>query len=201
MDDLRSAIEAVLFASGDSVPIGRLSLAFACDEEEIKAAARELEEEYISGNRGIRLLFLEDRLQLCSAPEYSEYIIKTLDERKRPGLTKPALEVLAIVAYYQPVTRAYIDQMRGVDSSYTVSMLLERGLIEVSGKLEAPGRPSLLSTTEAFLRTVGLTSIEDLPRLPDMTASEGTEELRQRVEELRSAADMDQISISEISDL
>ena len=201
MDDLRSAIEAVLFASGESVPIGRLSLAFACDEEEIKAAARELEEEYASGNRGIRLLFLEDRLQLCSAPEYSEYIIKTLDERKRPGLTKPALEVLAIVAYYQPVTRAYIDQMRGVDSSYTVSMLLERGLIEVSGKLEAPGRPSLLSTTEAFLRTAGLASIEDLPRLPDMMASEGTEALRQRVEELRSSADMDQISISELSDL
>ena len=199
MDDLKSAIEAVLFASGDSVPVGRLSLSFACDEEEIIAAAKELEEEYSSEKRGIRMLFLEDRLQLCSAPEYSDYIIRTLDERKRPGLTKPALEVLAIIAYYQPVTRAYIDQMRGVDSSYTVSMLLERGLIEVSGKLDAPGRPSLLTTTEAFLRTAGLASIEELPRLPDMKASEGTEALRQRVEELRSAADMDQISISELN--
>ena len=135
MDDLKSAIEAVLFASGDSVPVGRLSLSFACDEEEIIAAAKELEEEYSSEKRGIRMLFLEYRLQLCSAPEYSDYIIRTLDERKRPGLTKPALEVLAIIAYYQPVTRAYIDQMRGVDSSYTVSILLERGLIKVSGKL------------------------------------------------------------------
>ena len=107
--------------------------------------------------------------------------------------------MLAIVAYYQPVTRAYIDQMRGVDSSYTVGVLLERGLIEVSGKLDAPGRPSLFSTTEAFLRNAGLSSIEDLPPLPDMAASDNTERLRQRVEELRSAVDKDQITISELS--
>ena len=89
--------------------------------------------------------------------------------------------------------------MRGVDSSYTVGVLLERGLIEVCGKLDAPGRPSLLQTTEAFLRTAGLSSIDELPRLPDMTSSEGTEALRQRVEELRSSADTDQITISELS--
>ncbi len=199
MDDLKSAIEAVLFASGDSVSVGRLSLAFGCEEDEIISAAKELEEELASAGRGIRLLFLEDRLQLCSAPEYARHIIRTLDERKRPALTKPALEVLAIVAYYQPVTRAYIDQMRGVDSSYTVGVLLERGLIEVSGKLDAPGRPSLFITTEAFLRNTGLSSLEELPRLPDMEDGEGTEKLRQRVEELRSTVDKDQISISELS--
>lgn len=199
MDDLKSAIEAVLFASGDSVPVGRLSLTFSCSEEEIIGAAKKLEEEYSSGNRGIRLLFLEDRLQLCSAPEFADCIARTLDERKRHSLTRPALEVLAIIAYYQPVTRAYIDQMRGVDSSYTISMLLEKGLIEVSGKLDAPGRPSLLKTTEAFLRAAGLSSIDELPRLPDMTVSEGTEALRQRVEELRASSDKDQISISELS--
>lgn len=199
MDDLKSAIEAVLFASGDSVPVGRLSLAFGCSEDEINSAASELENELASDGRGIRLVFLEDRLQLCSAPEYAPQIIRALDERKRPTLTKPALEVLAIVAYYQPVTRAYIDQMRGVDSSYTVGVLLERGLIEVSGKLDAPGRPSLFSTTEAFLRNAGLSSIEDLPPLPDMAASDNTERLRQRVEELRSAVDKDQITISELS--
>ena len=199
MDDLKSAIEAVLFASGDSMPVGRLSLAFGCEEEEIISAAKELEAELASVGRGIRLLFLEDRLQLCSAPEYAQHVIRALDERKRPTLTKPALEVLAIVAYYQPVTRAYIDQMRGVDSSYTVGVLLERGLIEVSGKLDAPGRPSLFRTTEAFLRNAGLSSLEELPQLPDMAASEGTEKLRQRVEELRSTVDKDQISISELS--
>ena len=198
MDDLKSALEAVLFASGDSVPVGRLSLTFSCADEEIIGAAKELEKEYISDNRGIRLLFLEDRLQLCSAPEYADYIAVTLDERKRQSLTRPALEVLAIVAYYQPVTRAYIDQMRGVDSSYTVGMLVERGLIEVCGKLEAPGRPSLLKTTETFLRMAGLSSLDELPRLPDMTASEGTEALRQRVEELRSSTDTNQITISEL---
>ena len=199
MDDLKSAIEAVLFASGDSVPVGRLSLAFGCGEDEIISAAKDLETELVSSGRGIRLLFLEDRLQLCSASEFAPYIVKTLDERKRPTLTKPALEVLSIVAYYQPVTRAYIDQMRGVDSSYTVGVLMERGLIEVSGKLDAPGRPSLFKTTEAFLRITGLSSLEDLPRLPDMTASEGTEKLRQRVEELRSTVNKDQISISDLS--
>ncbi len=199
MDDLKSAIEAVLFASGDSVPVGRLSLAFGCEEEEIICAAKDLEDELASAGRGIRLVFLEDRLQLCSAPEFAPQIIKALDERKKPTLTKPALEVLAIVAYYQPVTRAYIDQMRGVDSSYTVGVLLERGLIEVSGKLDAPGRPSLFKTTESFLRNTGLSSIEELPILPDMTVSDSTEKLRQRVEELRSAVDKDQITISEIS--
>ena len=199
MDDLKSAIEAVLFSSGDSVPVGRLSLAFGCEEEKIISAAKELEEDLATAGRGIRLLFLEDRLQLCSAPEYAQKIIMALDERKKPTLTKPALEVLAIVAYYQPVTRAYIDQMRGVDSSYTVGVLLERGLIEVSGKLYAPGRPSLFKTTEACLRNAGLSSIDELPQLPDMSVSDSTEKLRQRVEELRSAVDKDQITISEIS--
>ena len=198
MDELKSALEAVLFAAGDCVPISKLSLVFACEEGTITETARLLEEEYREQNRGIRLLRLGDKLQLCSAPEWAEAVVKTLDERRRTSLSQPALEVLAIVAYYQPVTRAYIDTMRGIESAYTVSSLLEKGLIEISGRLEAPGRPALFRTTDAFLRVMGVSSLEELPPLPDLQTSDGTEQLRARVEELRAAADNDQITISEL---
>ena len=199
MDDLKSAIEAVLFAAGDSVPVSRLSLVFACGEETILEAAEALEEEYRSRNRGVRLVRLGDKLQLCSAPEWADAVIRALDDRKRPSLSQPALEVLTIVAYFQPVTRAYIETMRGIDSSYTISSLLEKGLIEISGRLEAPGRPALYRTTDAFLRVMGISSPEELPPLPDLKTSEGTEQLRQRVEELRSAGNSDQITMSELA--
>jgi segregation and condensation protein B len=103
------------------------------------------------------------------------------------------------VAYFQPVTRAYIETMRGIDSSYTIGSLLEKGLIEISGRLEAPGRPALFRTTDAFLRVMGISSPEELPPLPDLKTSEGTEQLRQRVEELRSAGNSDQITMSELA--
>ena len=199
MDNLKSAIEAVLFAAGDSVPVSKLSLVFACGEETILEAAEALEEEYRSGNRGVRLIRLGDKLQLCSAPEWADAIIRALDDRKRPSLSQPALEVLTIVAYFQPVTRAYIETMRGIDSSYTIGSLLEKGLIEISGRLEAPGRPALFRTTDAFLRVMGISSPEELPPLPDLKTSEGTEQLRQRVEELRAAGNSDQITMSEMA--
>ena len=123
MTDLKSALEAVLFAAGDPVPIGRLSLAFAAPPEEIESAAALLAEEYEREGRGIRLLRMEDRLQLCSAPDFVSLITKTLEQRRPPMLSAAALETLAIVAYYQPVTRAVVEKMRGVDSSYTVSSL------------------------------------------------------------------------------
>ena len=198
MDNLKSAIEAVLFAAGDSVPVSKLSLVFACEEETILEAAKVLEDEYATQNRGVRLLRLGDKLQICSSPEWADAIIRTLDEHKRPSLSQPALEVLTIVAYFQPVTRAYIETMRGVDSSYTIGALMERGLIEISGRLEAPGRPALFRTTDAFLRVMGISSPEDLPPLPDLKTSDGTEQLRQRVEELRAAENSDQITMSEL---
>ena len=101
--------------------------------------------------------------------EYADYVRKTLESRKPARLSQPALEVLAIIAYYQPVTRAYVDQVRGVDSSYTVGLLLERDLIEESGRLAVPGRPILYRTTKTFLRSFGLSSLEELPELPSGT--------------------------------
>ena len=140
MAELTSALEAILFASGESIPAARLSLVLGASEDEVFRSAEELAQSYESGHRGIRLLRLEDKLQLCSAPEYAPYITKALEQRKPAMLSQSALETLAIVAYFQPVTRAYIDQIRGVDSSYTVSTLLERGLIEAAGRLDVPGR-------------------------------------------------------------
>ena len=129
---------------------------------------------------------MNDSLQLCSAPEYATYVLRALEQRRPPKLSQSALEVLAVVAYFQPVTRAYIDQVRGVDSSYTVSSLVERGLIESSGKLEAPGRPSLYQTSELFLRTMGMTTLDELPVLPDLSSGEGTEKLQAAIEELQN---------------
>ena len=197
--DISSAIEAILFAAGESVPIDRLSLILGTDEEEISLAGRELAEKYEREGRGMRILRLDDRLQMCSAPEYAPYITKTLEHRKPPMLSQPALETLAVVAYFQPVTRAYIDQVRGVDSSYTVGVLVERRLIEVCGKLEAPGRPSLFRTTDVFLRTMGIEKLSELPPLPDVTNGEGMEKLQNAIDELQNSTNKDQITMSEFT--
>ncbi len=181
MTDIKAALEAVLFAAGESVPIDRLSLVFAAEQDEILQAAKELAEEYDTEKRGIRLLRMDNRLQLCSAPEYAQLIVKTLEQRKPPMLSQAALETLTIVAYYQPVTRAVIEKMRGVDSSYTVSALQERGLIQPCGRLEVPGRPTLYATTDAFLRVMGIETLQQLPPLPEVQGSEGTEQLRKSI--------------------
>lgn len=189
MIDLKAAVEAVLFAAGEPVPVARLSLILGVGEEDVLLAGQELADQFEREQRGIRVLRLEDKLQMCSAPEYAPVIIKALEQRKPPMLSQPALETLAIVAYFQPVTRAYIDQVRGVDSSYTVSMLNERGLIEICGRLEVPGRPSLFRTTDQFLRTFGLQKLEDLPHLPDMTQSDGVDKLQKAINDLQDASD------------
>ena len=197
--DISAALEAILFAAGESVPLGRLSLVLDTDEKELEQIARELADRYEREGRGMRILFLEDKLQMCSAPDYAPLIIKTLEQRKPPMLSQSALETLAIVAYFQPVTRAYIDRVRGVDSSYTVGALMDRGLIEIAGRLEAPGRPALFRTTDVFLRTVGISKLEQLPPLPDLTGSEGVEKLQQAIDELQNAAAPGQLSLSEVT--
>lgn len=195
--NIKSAIEAILFAAGEPVPAARISLILGAAEEDVFAAAKELADEYSFDQRGIRLLRLDNKLQLCSAPEYAEVITKTLEQRKPPMLSQPALETLAIVAYFQPVTRAYIDQVRGVDSSYTVGVLLDRGLIERCGKLDVPGRPSLLRTTDVFLRTMGVSSLEELPELPDITAGDGVKKLEDAIEKLSTVGE-NQMEIEEL---
>lgn len=199
MIDIVSVIEAILFAAGDSVPIARLSLILGVSEEEVISAASELQETYSSGQRGMRILRLEDKLQMCSAPEFAPYIGKALEQRKPPVLSQPALETLAVVAYFQPVTRAYVEQVRGVDSSYTVGMLCERGLIEECGRLDVPGRPLLFRTTDVFLRTMGISALSELPPLPDMTNGEGIEKLQTAIDKLQGTGGSEQISLSEVT--
>ncbi len=200
MSDLSSAIEAILFASGEAFSINRISLILGVEIKDVELAAALLRDEYEQNNRGIRILRLDDKLQMCSSPEYAQIISLAMEQRKPPMLSQSALETLAIVAYFQPVTRAYIDQVRGVDSSYTVSSLAEKGLIEICGKLDVPGRPSVFKTTDVFLRTMGISSLDELPELPDISSSEGMDKLKSEIERLRSE-EYRQIAISDISDV
>ena len=166
LKELEHTIEGILFAAGDPVPMERLAVTLEQDVETVERVCRGLADEYRYQRRGICLVRTENSWQMCTAPEYAPYIRKTLEHRKPPKLSQTALEVLAIVAYFQPVTRAYIEQIRGVDSSYTVGLLLERQLIEEAGRLPVPGRPMQFRTTHHFLRTFGLPSLEELPELP-----------------------------------
>jgi len=185
--DIECIIEAILFVSGEPVRLSRIASVLGVDEFDIDAAANRMRDKYSFNRRGIRLLKLDDSLQLCSSPEYADYIRLTLEARKPPKLSQPALEVLSIVAYFQPVTKAYVEQIRGVDSAYTVGLLLERGLVEACGRLSAPGRPMLFKTTHAFLRTFGLESLRDLPMLPQIEAGEdGREGIAAAIAELKA---------------
>ena len=167
LKELESAMEAILFAAGEPVGVERLCLGLDLDRTTVDMVAQRLMDHYSYERRGLRLVRLDSSYQLCSAPECAPYVRKTLENRKPARLSQPALEVLAVIAYYQPVTRAYIDQVRGVDSAYTVSLLLERELIEECGRLAVPGRPILYQTTKNFLRSFGLSALEELPELPD----------------------------------
>ena len=168
--ELESALEAILFASGEPVQVDRICVALDIDRPTVEQLLQKLMDYYAYERRGIRLLRMEDTWQLCSAPDYADVIRKAFEIRKPAKLSQPALEVLTIIAYYQPTTRAYVDQIRGVDSSYTVGLLLDRHLIEECGRLQVPGRPRLYRTTKAFLRAFHLKSLDDLPEIPGLEA-------------------------------
>lgn len=173
LKELQAALESILFASGEPVAADRLCVGLDVDRPTLDQVAQHLMDEYSFQHRGIRLIKLDGSYQLCSAPEYAEYVRKTLESRKPARLSQSALEVLSVIAYYQPATRAYVDQIRGVDSSYTVGLLLERDLIEECGRLAVPGRPILYRTTKNFLRSFNLTTLDELPELPDASAEDG----------------------------
>lgn len=168
MKEIESAIEGILFASGEPVQVDRICVALEMDRATVEQVLQRLMDYYSYERRGIRLLRIEESWQLCSAPDYADVIRKAFEIRKPAKLSQPALEVLTIVAYYQPTTRAYVDQIRGVDSSYTMGLLQERKLIEECGRLQVPGRPHLYRTTKQFLRAFHLTSLDELPEMPDL---------------------------------
>ena len=168
MKEIEFAVEGILFASGEPVHIDRICLALELDRATVEKVLQKLGDYYAFERRGIRLVRMEDSYQLCSAPDYADAIRRAFEIRKPAKLSQPALEVLTIIAYYQPTTRAYVDQVRGVDSSYTMGLLQERKLIEECGRLQVPGRPRLYRTTKNFLRVFHLNSLEELPDMPGL---------------------------------
>ena len=177
--ELQRAIEAILFASGERLEVARLAAALETDGNEIVSAADELANLYAYERRGIRILKLEDGYQMVSSGEMAEYVTKTLETRKPPKLSSSQLEALTIIAYYQPATKAMVEQIRGVDSSYSISALMNKNLIEEAGRLNVPGRPIQYKTTPDFLRTFGLSSLEELPPIEKVSFGEPVAESAQ----------------------
>lgn len=156
-------IEAVLFTMGKSVPVASLAELLELPEQKVWMILRDMQRSYKENGRGMMLLELEDSVQMCTTAEYYPYLIKMVSQPKKQVLTEAVLETLSIIAYKQPVPRSEIEKIRGVGSDHAVNRLLEFGLIEEKGRLDAPGRPILFGTTEEFLRTFGISSISDLP--------------------------------------
>lgn len=163
--ELQRGIEAILFASGDPVETTRLAMALEADVQDVAAAADALADALAFERRGIRIIRLDNAYQMVSSGEMSDYITKALETRKPPKLSASQLEALTIVAYYQPATKAMVEQIRGVDSSYSIGALLNKRLIEEAGRLNVPGRPILYKTTPDFLRTFGISSLDELPEI------------------------------------
>jgi len=161
--ELQRGIEAILFAAGEPVETDRLAMALEADPADIKAAADEMADAWAFERRGIRIIKLEKAYQMVSSGEMADHITKALETRKPPKLSTSQLEALTIIAYYQPATKAMVEQIRSVDSSYSIGALLNKKLIEEAGRLNVPGRPILYRTTADFLRTFGLSSLEELP--------------------------------------
>jgi len=166
--NIHAAIEALLFAAGGAVEYGDLKTALELEDKELKTALDELMEKYNTEDRGIRMIILDGKYQLCTKNEYYEELIKLVNTPKKHSLTDVLLETLSIVAYKQPVTRQEIEKIRGVSSQHAVNRLVEYHLIEEVGRLDAPGHPILFGTTDDFLRCFGISSMEDLPAIsPD----------------------------------
>jgi len=174
-EELKRAIEAILFAAGERMDISRLAMALETDENDIEAAADSLMDTYAFERRGIRIMKLEKGYQMVSSGEMADFVTRALETRKPPKLSSSQLETLTIIAYYQPATKAMVEQIRGVDSAYSVAALLNKKLIEEAGRLNVPGRPIQYKTTPDFLRTFGLQSLEELPPIDKIAFGEPVE--------------------------
>ncbi len=165
-ETLVAAFEAVLFSSSEPLSIERLSQIFEINDEKVQKTAEMLAKKLEADNSGIKLLRLENTYQLSTRNEFAEYIKRAFDIRRKTPLSPAALEVLAVVAYNQPVTRSFVEQVRGVDCSGVMTSLVEKGLIEERGRLELPGKPLLYGTTKNFLRCFSISDLSELPPLP-----------------------------------
>lgn len=175
----KAQIEAILFTMGRAVPLADIAAAIGHDVETTRKLVHSLMDDYQQGKRGIQIVELEDAFQMCTEPACYEAIIRLSGQAAKPVLTDAMLEALSIIAYKQPVTRAMVEKIRGVNSDHVINRLVEYGLVEEVGRLDAPGRPILFGTTEEFLRTFGLHSKEELPQID----AASMEEMRQEAKE------------------
>ncbi len=164
--EIYRAIEAMLFASGEPVSVGRLGEVLGLDEKAVTAFCLQLTDKYEEKGSALEIIRIEDKFQLCTKAQYASYIRAMLEMRRNTPLSQAAMEVLAVIAYNEPVTRNLVEQVRGVDCSGVISSLLAKGLIEEKGRLDLPGRPMQYKTSDLFLRCFGMQSLAELPRLP-----------------------------------
>lgn len=184
MDEKKSIIEAMLFASGREIDEKEIMGILELSKEEFENVIKEMQDDYVKSNRGIELIKIDKKYQLCTKKEYYEYIYPLFDNRSKPNLSNPAMETLSIIAYNPKITRAEIEAIRGVNSDGTIYKLLEYNLIEEAGRLEAPGRPTTYKTTSHFLKVFGLESLKNLPALPKYKLDENEQIVLEGFEEV-----------------
>lgn len=172
IQELECKAEAVLFGAGESVSIGELAAALEISIPAARELAEHLKARYDEEKRGVKIIVLGDAFQMCTREEYADCVRKVTEPKRRRGLSASALETLSVIAYNQPITKSRVEQIRGVDSSYSLLKLAERGLIDEVGRLDAPGRPILYGTTEEFLRCFGLSSLDALPEVENENNAE-----------------------------
>lgn len=170
--EIQSILEAVLFAAGDAVELEKLADIVDVDKKSLREILKKMMDSYNFERRGIHLIQMEDSYQMCTRGEYHDYVAMLAEPRRKQSLSNAAIEVLAIVAYKQPVTRSAIEHIRGVNCDYVVNRLMERNLIEEKGRLDAPGRPILFGTTQEFLRCFGVATLQDLPEFESFGSPE-----------------------------
>lgn len=169
--EIQAVIEAVLFAAGDPVELERLADIVDVDKRSLKEILKKMMDSYSYERRGIHIIRMEDSYQMCTNGAYAEYVGRLAEPPRKQNLSNAALEVLSIVAYKQPVTRSTVEHIRGVNCDYIVNRLIERNFIEEVGRLEAPGRPILFGTTKHFMRSFGLSELEELPEFDSLGQS------------------------------
>ncbi len=196
--EIQSIIESLLFAAGDAVDLDRLADIVDVDKRTLREILKQMMDEYHYERRGIQIIKMEDSYQMCTRGEYRDYVAMLAEPRRKQSLSNAAIEVLAIVAYKQPVTRSVIEHIRGVNCDYVVNRLVERGLVEEVGRLDAPGRPLLFGTTQEFLRCFGVEAVAELPEYEEFGKSEEAQQLEMELEQMTMAeSDSKQESVSE----
>lgn len=175
INECLAALEAILFACGEAVAADRIEQVLGVDEQTVDSLCQQLQDRYDDTNSALQIIRLDDKYQLCTRREYADHIRAMLDIRRNTPLSPAAMEVLAVVAYNEPVTKSFVEQVRGVDCSGVMTSLINKNLVEEAGRLEAPGRPILYRTSDLFLRCFGLESLGQLPKLPGSISGEEVE--------------------------